>query len=79
MLRIDCERPSRGRASGRSAGPGVDVARDHREIAARLRRKTLALLARERTTAVGELGSEEETEELLDNLRALGYLGDEEE
>jgi arylsulfatase len=61
------------------AGEGVDVAADHPDVAQELLAELLVLLADERETSVGELGSEEEVEELLENLRALGYLGDEDE
>ena len=59
------------------SGEGVDVRDEHGEVARTLRTIVEGLLARKPELRTGELASDEEIEGLLEDLRQLGYVGDE--
>jgi arylsulfatase A-like enzyme len=60
------------------AGEGTDVLSENEEVARALRAIVEDLLARKpETTSAAQATPDEELDELLDNLRDLGYVGDE--
>ena len=59
------------------SGEGVDVRAEHEDVARTLRTIVEGLLERKPELRTGELASDEEMEGLLDDLRQLGYVGDE--
>ena len=57
-------------------GEGFDVSSENAEVVSSLDRITREILGRTRTVTDGEASSEAEAQELLNNLRELGYVGE---